>query len=219
MKRKVSAAFFLLIGSSFPTTASTIGWTNRWRTIRPCCRSTASTARAIFAAICSALRRSAIAKTDSLRVRIRSKHEAQRRKSRPPIRRERRLDRWDRWDRWGDDRPPRCPRRVRFIRGELGGVLSRNQPSEGGMETEPKAAAETFSNPLRQTAAKEPKGSREAAKPASSEPAAAASAAAVKASNAVKGAELRKAAQPANGATPNKAGGARMGTFRRLWHF
>ena len=90
------------------------------------------------------------------------------------------------------------------------------------METEPKAAAETFSNPLRQTAAKEPKGSREAAKPASSEPAAAASAAAaaaVKASNAVKGAELGKAAQPANGATPNKAGGARMGTFRRLWHF
>lgn len=87
------------------------------------------------------------------------------------------------------------------------------------METEPKAAAETFSNPLRQTAAKEPKGSREAAKPASSEPAATASAAAVKASNAVKGAELGKAAQPANGATPNKAGGARMGTFRRLWHF
>lgn len=86
------------------------------------------------------------------------------------------------------------------------------------METEPKAAAETFSNPLRQTAAKEPKGSREAAKPASSEPAAAA-AAAVKASNAVKGAELGKAAQPANGAMPNKAGGARMGTFRRLWHF
>lgn len=84
------------------------------------------------------------------------------------------------------------------------------------MEKEPKAAAETFSNPLRQTAAKEPKGSREAAKPASSEPAAAA---AVKASNAVKGAELGKAAQPANGATPNKAGGARMGTFRRLWHF
>ena len=39
------------------------------------------------------------------------------------------------------------------------------------------------------------------------------------AGNAMKGEEAGKAGKAPDGTMQNKAGGARMGTFRRLWHF
>ena len=39
------------------------------------------------------------------------------------------------------------------------------------------------------------------------------------AGNAMKGEEAGKAGKAPDGTVQNKAGGARMGTFRRLWHF
>lgn len=101
-------------------------------------------------------------------------------------------------------------------------MVSRNQPSEMGVEGEAKSNAESSVPPSLSTSPTEREGKKEAANPASMGPSNAPRSNAVNplnGSNASVGSERLKAVQSPMTATQNKAGGTRMGTFRRLWHF